>query len=69
MGNAAEAGQVSVECHSGLLHIRLNRPEKKNALTRESYRRLAEALVDANDNPAVRVIGPGRHRRLLHQRQ
>jgi enoyl-CoA hydratase/carnithine racemase len=39
--------------------LRINRPEKKNALTAEMYTALAAALDDANTNPALRctVIG------------
>jgi enoyl-CoA hydratase/carnithine racemase len=39
--------------------LRINRPEKKNALTADMYSALAAALDDANRNPALRctVIG------------
>jgi enoyl-CoA hydratase/carnithine racemase len=40
----------------GILQIRMNRPEKKNALTLAMYKAMAEALAGANDNPAVRVV-------------
>lgn len=40
---------------SGVLHLALDRPEKKNALTRAMYAALADALADAADDPAVRV--------------
>ncbi len=36
--------------------IELNRPEKKNALTLEMYAAMAEALDQADADPAVRVI-------------
>jgi enoyl-CoA hydratase/carnithine racemase len=39
----------------GVLLIRLNRPEKKNALTGEMYRSVAGALARAEDDPAIRV--------------
>lgn len=39
----------------GVQVIRFNRPEKKNAITRAMYVRMTEALVAANDDPAVRV--------------
>ena len=35
---------ILLERERGLLTLRLNRPEKKNALTRAMYSRLAEAL-------------------------
>lgn len=40
----------------GILTIRMNRPEKKNALTHAMYRQLATALQEAESDPAVRVI-------------
>jgi enoyl-CoA hydratase/carnithine racemase len=36
--------------------VRINRPEKKNALTAEMYSALAAAIEDANKNPALRCI-------------
>lgn len=40
----------------GILTIRMNRPEKKNALTHAMYRQLATVLQEAESDPAVRVI-------------
>ena len=42
--------------NGGVLAIGFNRPEKKNAITEAMYRALAEALSDAEADPAVRVI-------------
>lgn len=39
-----------------ILTIRLNRPEKKNALTFAMYTAMNEALVNADSDPAVRVV-------------
>lgn len=39
-----------------ILTIRLNRPEKKNALTFAMYTAMNEALVKADSDPAVRVV-------------
>lgn len=39
-----------------VLHLTLDRPEKKNALTRAMYARLAEALDEAADDPQVRAV-------------
>jgi enoyl-CoA hydratase/carnithine racemase len=39
-----------------VLRIQMNRPEKKNALTRAMYTALAEAIEGADANPAIRVI-------------
>ncbi len=44
------------EVHPGVLVIRFNRPEKKNAITQAMYRRMADALVEANADPAIRAI-------------
>jgi enoyl-CoA hydratase/carnithine racemase len=38
----------------GILTIRMNRPEKKNALTHAMYRQLATVLQEAESDPAVR---------------
>ena len=40
----------------GMLSLTMNRPEKKNAFTREMYRAFAEAVNAANDDRDVRVI-------------
>ena len=41
---------------SGLLSLRLNRPDKKNALTRAMYARLAEELEAADADPTIRAV-------------
>lgn len=48
--------QVVVSSIGKTLHIRMNRPEKKNALTRAMYYALADAVERADADPAVRVI-------------
>jgi enoyl-CoA hydratase/carnithine racemase len=40
----------------GVLQIRINRPEKKNALTEDMYTGMAAALAGADENPDVRVV-------------
>ena len=50
----AEPVRSSVE--GGVLTLRLDRPEKKNALTRGMYDTLAAALRAAAESPAVRVV-------------
>ncbi|BBP57602.1 enoyl-CoA hydratase [Pseudomonas sp. St316] len=40
----------------GLLTVRLNRPDKKNALTRAMYSRLAQALATADTVPQIRAV-------------
>jgi enoyl-CoA hydratase/carnithine racemase len=47
---------VRLENDQGILRVILNRPEKKNALTRQMYASLAEALVTADQDPAIRVV-------------
>jgi len=40
----------------GVLTVTMARPEKKNALTNDMYRILADALTSASTDPAVRVL-------------
>lgn len=47
---------VEVGTRDGVCYIRLNRPEKKNALTLEMYAALADALGGAEADSAVRVV-------------
>lgn len=41
---------------AGVLVLRFNRPDKKNALSQVMYRALADAFRDAGKDPAVRAI-------------
>ncbi len=43
------------EVYPGVQVIRLNRPEKKNAITRDMYAKMTNALTVAGSDPAVRV--------------
>ena len=52
----AATGYILTDLHDGILTLRFNRPEKKNALTLAMYSLLAEALGKADENDAVRVI-------------
>ncbi|MEK1905051.1 MAG: enoyl-CoA hydratase-related protein, partial [Pseudomonas sp.] len=47
---------VLVEREGGLLTLRLNRPDKMNALTRAMYSQMAEVLDAANADSSVRVV-------------
>lgn len=47
---------VIVEAREGVLVLRMNRPDKKNALTRDMYQALTAALDQAAVGDAVRVI-------------
>ncbi len=46
---------VEVSADGGVLEIRLNRPEKKNALTRAMYEAVSRALEQADADPVIRV--------------
>lgn len=55
---------VLVSRHDAVLHLRLNRPEKMNALTLEMYSVLADAMAEAADDESVHAIvfsGAGDH--------
>src|SRR5262245_11918300 len=47
---------VVVTDEAGIRIIRMNRPDKKNALTQSMYNAMSAALNDANGNDAVRVV-------------
>lgn len=48
--------EIAITDDAGLRTIRINRPEKKNALTRAMYGAMAEALREAAARPAVRAV-------------
>lgn len=48
--------EIVVTDEAGLRTIRINRPDKKNALTRAMYAAMADALRGAASAPAVRVV-------------
>ncbi|MEM1118568.1 MAG: enoyl-CoA hydratase, partial [Bacteroidota bacterium] len=47
---------IARDLADGVLHLALDRPEKKNALTRAMYAALADALTEAAEDAAVRVV-------------
>lgn len=47
---------VLAERQDGVLTLRLNRLEKKNALTRAMYKAMAEALNQADQDPTIRSV-------------
>ncbi|MHC8349250.1 enoyl-CoA hydratase-related protein [Pseudomonas sp. RT4P38] len=47
---------IQFERERGLLTLRLNRPDKKNALTRAMYSHLAEALKQADTDPEINAV-------------
>ena len=57
MSDAATASEhITVEDADGVRHLVLDRPAKKNALTRAMYARLADALEEAAGDDGVRVV-------------
>lgn len=48
--------QIETKVKNHVLHVILNRPEKKNALTRAMYRGISEALANAENDPDIRVV-------------
>jgi enoyl-CoA hydratase/carnithine racemase len=48
--------QIVTTLKDGVFQIRINRPEKKNALTQDMYSGLASALSKADEDPEVRVV-------------
>ena len=44
------------ELQNGILTVRINRPDKKNALNTAMYGALADALERADNDPAIRVV-------------
>jgi enoyl-CoA hydratase/carnithine racemase len=47
---------IKVETQDHVLVVRIDRPEKKNALTNEMYTALSEAIEAAQTNDAIRVV-------------
>lgn len=47
---------ITTELDNGVLSIRLNRPDKKNALTQDMYAAMADALSRSNTDDNVRVV-------------
>ena len=50
------SAQVIVTADAGVMEVRLNRPEKRNALTAAMYQALAGALQAAQADPGVRAV-------------
>jgi len=50
------ADEVVLTSSGGVLEIRLNRPEKKNALTRAMYETVSAALEQADTDSSIRVV-------------
>lgn len=52
----SQCEQITLSCHQGVLLIGINREQKKNALTRDMYKAIGQALLGADDNPQIKVI-------------
>ena len=50
------AKHILVDDQGGILRIQINRPEKRNALTFAMYQKMADALIRADQDDAVRVV-------------
>jgi enoyl-CoA hydratase/carnithine racemase len=48
--------QVLTETSGGVLTVRINRPDKRNAITQDMYQALGDALVNAEADASVRVV-------------
>lgn len=52
----ADTDYVLMNIDKGVMHIQMNRPERKNALSLAMYQKLADSVVAANEDPEVRVV-------------
>lgn len=48
--------EIITESREHILRIKINRPEKKNALTRTMYAAMADAIARADDDSGIRAI-------------
>ena len=56
MSSASITDLIQIELREGILTVRINRPEKRNALNLAMYQALADGLRYADSEDAVRVI-------------
>ena len=47
---------ILTDSRAGILRIQINRPEKRNALTFAMYQKMADALIQADQDDSVRVV-------------
>lgn len=52
----ANTDNVRVSTENGIMHIQLNRPERKNALSLAMYQKLGDSIRAASEDAQVRVI-------------
>ena len=48
--------EIETRLNNGVLEVQFNRPEKKNAITEQMYRRLGDIFIGARSNSEVAVI-------------
>ncbi len=48
--------EIETRLDNGVLEVQFNRPEKKNAITEQMYKDLAQAFVSARVNDDIRVV-------------
>lgn len=53
---AATDSAINTTCADGIMRIEINRPQKRNAINRQMYADLVDALRDAEEDAAIRVI-------------
>jgi len=56
MSAAKINNEIITESREHILRIKINRPQKKNALTRTMYAAMADAIARADDDPGVRAV-------------
>jgi enoyl-CoA hydratase/carnithine racemase len=50
------SSHIEITRHDGVLTLRMNRPDKKNALTAEMYAAMADAMVTADSDSSVGAV-------------
>lgn len=53
---SVDGGKVQVNTEAGICRIEMDRPERKNALSLAMYQQLGDAVREASENSAVRVL-------------
>lgn len=51
-----DGGDVTVRVHDGVARVTIDRPAKRNALTQAMYQRMADALLEADSDPAIGAV-------------
>lgn len=51
-----QSDHILTENRAGILHVQMNRPKKKNALTKAMYATIADAIEQSNNDSSVRVL-------------